>query len=88
MFFLYSLFSSISRFFLLFTMSVILLEGNIGVGKSTFLRKILSNQCINNGRKFYPIVELVKTWTTGPLGYLLTAANNGTISQAVFQVNL
>ena len=69
-------------------MSIILLEGNIGVGKSTFLRQILSNQCLINGTKVYPIVEPVKRWTTGPWGNLLTAANNGTISQAVFQVNL
>ena len=66
-------------------MSIILLEGNIGVGKSTFLRKISSTI---NGTNIYPIHEPVKKWTTGPLGNLLTSANNGTISPVLFQVNL
>ena len=68
-------------------MSVVILDGNIGAGKSTFLRKIFENQCTVNGTKIQVIQEPVKRWTNGPMGNLLTAVKAGQISSAVFQVN-
>ena len=69
-----------------YKMGVILLEGNIGCGKSTFLNKIVENNCMHNGMKIETIKEPVKEWTNSCEGNLLTSARNNNISPAMFQV--
>ena len=67
---------------------VILLEGNIASGKTTFLNKISKNEMKVNERIVKIIKEPVKFWTNTPVGNLLTAANSGSINPAAFQVNI
>ena len=67
-------------------MGVILLEGNIGCGKSTFLNKIVENDCMYNGMKIETIKEPVKEWTNSFEGNLLASATTGIISSGMFQV--
>jgi len=68
-------------------MSIVLLEGNIGAGKSTFLRKLLDHQYVFKDTNVQPILEPVKKWTKGPMGNLLTGVHNRKVSPAIFQVN-
>ena len=67
---------------------IILLEGNIASGKSTFLNKVSNMEKKVNERTVTIIKEPVKSWTNTPVGNLLMAANSKSISPALFQVSI
>ena len=69
-------------------MSIVLLEGNIACGKTTFLKKILENQCTFKGRNIQIIKEPVSRWTDSQAGNLLNSATTGAINSSLFQVGI
>ena len=66
----------------------VLVEGNIGCGKTTFLKKIGEAQCVINGTKVQPLKEPVEKWTNTPVGNLLVSSNSGKIGSGTFQVSV
>ena len=69
-------------------MNIVLLEGNIACGKTTFLKKIFENQCIFKGRNIQIIEEPVSRWTDSQAGNLLNSATTGAINSSLFQVGI
>ena len=67
-------------------MNVVLLEGNIGCGKSTFLQKVSESRSMFKDKNIHVINEPVKLWTNSQEGDLLSSANTGHISSSLFQV--
>ena len=75
-------------FFFKINMIQVLVEGNIGCGKTTFWKKIGEAQCVINGNKVHPLKAQVEKWTNTPVGNLLVSSNSGKIGSGTFQVSV